>query len=255
MLPSLPFLKNCYYHCPCIAPQREHPVTLQCLQSSKNKVPEIHCSTVTSSSMVSPERHYAIYLERKNTFCMNKYLTPLAVMALFLVGHHATAQTAIFVKIMDQNNILIKGGSTNRFYTNQIEAIGFGQENTSCSTNSPTGGGGACAGKVGHFILNMQINESVPLLDKALCAGNAMKTVDIYFVRTPGPTPVEYYSIHLQSVYITHVTNSDDLTNAGTVQFELDAAKISWTFTPQSNTGPAGTPVTFNWNVLTNSTF
>lgn len=184
---------------------------------------------------------------------MSRNFMLLAILAFLLPGRYAVAQN-IFVKILDQNGNLIEGESIDNRHANEIDALSFGQENTSCASN--TGGGGGqttCSGKAGHFIFNMNANKSLPLLDKALFSGASMRSVDIVF-RKGGANPTEYYKIHLETVLVTHVTNSGDTPAPPiAIQVELDAAKMGWTYIPQKADGSAGTPVKFGWDVTKNS--
>lgn len=188
---------------------------------------------------------------------MQKLYTIFCFMLCTILGRSVMAQSTIFVKLTQGNGEIIKGGSTAKGHTDEIIATAFGQENTGCTGNVAGGGGGgsACKGKMGHFIVNMVINEALPLLNKALFMGTALKSADIVFVKNSEDL-FQYYTIHMETIYVTHVTNSTE-NNASlpNVQFELDAAKTTWTFTPQKNDGTAGTPVTFGWDAVRNTSF
>lgn len=187
---------------------------------------------------------------------MNRIFTLLTCTILSLITHSAVAQTTnIYIKALDANGVLIQGGAQNARHANEIDATGLGQDNTGCSNNLP-GGPGACGGKLGNFIFNMPINQSLPILDKQLFMGTALKSVDIVFERAGGTAqPIQYYKIHLETVFVTHITNSGDNSSAPTVQVELAAGKAQWTYTPQSPSGQAGTPVSFGWDAIHNTSF
>lgn len=181
---------------------------------------------------------------------MSKFFTLVAIIGLLLPGKLVTAQN-IFVKILDKSGTLIAGESTDARHPNEIDATSFGQENTSCATNIGAGGG-VCSGKPGHFIFNMNLNKSLPPLNKALFTGAALTSVDIVF-RRAGGLQMEYYKLRLESVFVTHVTNSNDGTSTPTgVQVELDAARMGWTYIPQNPDGTSGTPLKFGWDITKN---
>jgi type VI protein secretion system component Hcp len=100
----------------------------------------------------------------------------------------------------------------------------------------------------------MGINQSLTYLKKALFTGTAMKSADITFMKQTGSSTVDYYKIHLDNVYITHVTNSVDNSLQPVFQVELDAAKITWTNSYQKPDG-SYTPVSFGWDVLLKKSF
>ena len=183
---------------------------------------------------------------------MKRVFTILSATLLFLSFSNAS-KAQIFVKIIDGSNNQIDGESLDAKHPKEINATTFGQENTGCaSTPVGSGGGTACGGTVGHFIFNMNLNASVPLLNKALFSGTHLRSADIVF-RKSGGAGTEYYKIHLESVTISHVTNSIDPGGLITVQVELAANKMGWTYIPQDQTGAPGTPVKFGWDTTTRS--
>lgn len=182
---------------------------------------------------------------------MKRTFTLLSSILLFL-SFSPTSKAQIFVKLLDGSGNLINGESTDARHKDEITATSFGQENTGCTVSTSGTGSGACGGTAGHFIFNMSINRSLPVLDQALFQGTQLKSADIVFRKTT----TEYYKIHLESVAVSHVTNSMDASSTVvTVQVELAADKIGWTYYPQSADGTIGTPVKFGWNTLTRSTW
>ncbi|HEY4289583.1 MAG TPA: type VI secretion system tube protein Hcp [Puia sp.] len=182
---------------------------------------------------------------------MKRIFTLLSTALLFLVFSTAS-KAQIFVKLVDGSGNTINGESTDAKHPNEINATTFGQENTGCAGNvgSGSGGGASCGGTAGHFIFNMNVNASLPLLDQAVFAGTHLRSADIVFRKATQ----EYYTIHLESVMISHVTNSvDPTTGAIAVQVELAADKMGWTYNPQKADGAPGTPVKFGWDATTRS--
>lgn len=150
---------------------------------------------------------------------------------------------------MDVSGTQINGESLDSRHPNEIVATSFGQENINCSSIS---GGSPCSGKPGHFIFNMAINKSLPLLKKALYNTEHLTSIDIVF-RKAGTSGFEYYKIHLENVIVTHVT---DATEGGAIvsnQIEVDAAKFGWTYIPQKPDGSADTPIKFGWDITSNA--
>ena len=169
---------------------------------------------------------------------MKKIFTLLSATLLFLsFSNPSNAQ--IFVKIIDNAGNQINGESIDARHANEINATTFGQENTGCASAAGGGGGGgggtSCGGTAGHFIFNMNINASVPVLDGHVFFGTHLISADIVFRKSGSGT--EYYKIHLESVVVSHVTNSVDPAGLITIQVELAAEKMGWTYTPQDANG------------------
>ena len=179
-----------------------------------------------------------------------KRIFTLLSATLLLLSFNNASNAQIFVKIIDGAGNQINGESVDARHANEINATTFGQENTGCAGTGGGGGGTSCGGTAGHFIFNMNVNASVPVLDGHVFFGTHLRSADIVFRKNN----LEYYKIHLESVIVSHVTNSVDPTGLITVQVELAADKMGWTYTPQDpKTGGPGTPVKFGWNALTRS--
>lgn len=154
----------------------------------------------------------------------------------------------IFIKIINPN---IDGESTVRGHENEISAIRYAQEATTCDISNPGSGGGTCKTTTSSFAFDLNLDKAIIGLRSALYKGTHFQKVQITF-RKPGSTPFEYYKITLGEVIVSKIT---DATNGNTNQFQVQfsAAKYFWTYIPQSDTGGAGTPVTFGWNSLANT--
>jgi type VI secretion system secreted protein Hcp len=179
---------------------------------------------------------------------MKTVLSFLIVSLISIVSAHAQV-TEIFVKIIDANGTQINGESNDIKHQNEIVTTSFGQENINCSTIT---GGVPCAGKAGHFIFNMNINKSLPLLKKALYNTEHLLSVDIVF-RKAGGTPFEFYKIRLENVIITHITDAADASTGVKNQVEADAARFGWTYIGQKSDGTSDAPIKFGWDVTSNS--
>lgn len=154
----------------------------------------------------------------------------------------------IFVKVIDASGTQINGESADIKHLNEIVTTSFGQENINCSTIT---GGAPCAGKPGHFIFNMGISKSLPLLKKALYNTEHLTSIDIVF-RKSGGAPFEFYKIRLENVIVTHITDAADITSSVKNQVEVDAARFGWTFIPQKSDGSGDIPVKFGWDITSN---
>jgi type VI secretion system Hcp family effector len=183
---------------------------------------------------------------------MRKVSTLIPLFIALLCTGSVFAQSDIFVKIIDGSGALIKGASTDKTHPDEIMAVSYGQDNTGCPITAGGGGTGACNANLGNFIFNMTGDKSLPLLNQALFTNNVLHSVDIVFRKATagGATQsIEYYKVHLETVSITHITNSYD--NAGSLlaQVTLSAAKAGWTYTGQKASGAPDTPVKWGWDI------
>ncbi|MEO6868955.1 MAG: hypothetical protein ABI168_04880 [Ginsengibacter sp.] len=106
-----------------------------------------------------------------------KKILPLIILSLFSVLNAHSQATEIFFKIIDAAGSQISGECTDLEHPNEIVPTTFGQKNINCSTITD---GASCSGKPGHFIFNMNINKSLPLLKKALYNAEHLLSVDIF---------------------------------------------------------------------------
>ena len=178
---------------------------------------------------------------------MKRFITSLSFMLLVTSVTSVFGQSNIYVKITDNQGNVINGESTSSTHKNEIQAVSFGQENTGCTAQGAGGGSGSCKAIAGHFIFNMYINQSVIALNQALFNGTHLLGADIVFEK-PGTNNYAYYKIHLDDVTVLHITNSIDNQTTPTVQVELNARRITWTYTPQNGNGTPGTPVSFGYD-------
>lgn len=173
----------------------------------------------------------------------------IAFNALFLFGSYYSNAQQIFIKITS-SSITIEGESTVVRHEKEIIALAFGQETNGCNPSQT--GGGACVPTTSNFAFDMHINTATNGLRNAQYKGTHLETVEVTFAKPNGGGLFEYYKIKLANVLVTKITDATDgSSNINQVQFA--AEKFFWTYTPQTGTGSPGTPVTFGWNLKTNS--
>ncbi len=159
------------------------------------------------------------------------------------------AQTVtVFVKALDNNNVLIQGESTDAVHANEIVATTFGQTSALCTPAQ------TCGVASGNFILNIGISKAVNPLKRSMYLNQTLNSVDVVF-RKAGANPFEYYKIHMENVTVTSVSESQSSGELNIFQIYLDPQKFHWSYIPQLNTGQAGTPIKFGWNKLTNTEY
>ncbi len=121
---------------------------------------------------------------------------------------------------------------------------------------SATGGGGARAGRASwedfHFTKN--VSKASPKLMLACASGQHINFATLT-CRKAGEFQQDFLMIKLQDVLVSSyadagsdtVNNDLPLDNAS-----LNFRKITFTYTPQTDTGKPGTPVTTGWDLAAN---
>ena len=174
---------------------------------------------------------------------------PLVLIAAGLaVSGPAAAAEEIFLRLDG-----IVGGATAAGHQNEIVVSTYSQA-FSNTASAVTGGGGG-AGKVtcGEIIVMKSIDKSSPKLIGAVVIGNHIATGDIKFDSTRGNgTLVESYHVALTDVIVTDIAQMDHTPHGVMEQVTLSARQFKFTFTPTTNAGGAGAPISFSVDCSTN---
>lgn len=171
-----------------------------------------------------------------------KYILSGIFIFFCLIGHGQE----IFIKVSN-----IKGESLVRGHEDEIEALRFAQESSSCDFQTAGSGGGSCKITTSSFAFDMKINSGIIGLKEAMYRSTHIAKVFIVF-RKPGSIPYEYYKINLENVIVSKMTDATD-GNANICQVQFSAAKFFWTYIPIKSTGAPGTPVSFGWDAQANT--
>lgn len=145
----------------------------------------------------------------------------------------------------------IEGESTDEKHKNEIAVLSFTQSWINTTTVS-----GAGKGKVqcGAITLMKTIDKSSPVLVKKTIQGTHIASGQLTF-RSEGAQPIEYYTIKLNEIFITEVTQIDSADPARIIEkVVLNARKFEYVYTPQSETGEAGGLVKAGYNCATTET-
>ena len=147
----------------------------------------------------------------------------------------------------------VDGESKDKKHTKEIDVMSWswGMSNS----GSAHVGGGAGAGKVNvqDLTFTKYVDSASPKLMLACCNGKHYDTA-LLTVRKAGEKPVEYIKIKLTEVLITSVSTGgsggeDRLTENVTLNF----AKVHLDYTPQDDTGAAGTAIPMEWDIAANA--
>jgi type VI secretion system secreted protein Hcp len=141
----------------------------------------------------------------------------------------------------------IAGSATAAGHQNEIAVSSYSQA-FSNTTSTVTGSGGG-AGKVncGEIIVTKNIDKSSPKLIGSVVTGSHIATGDIRFDSTRGNgTLVESYHVALTDVVVTEIQQKDHTPQGVMEQVTLSARQFMFTFTPTTNAGGSGTPISFS---------
>jgi type VI secretion system secreted protein Hcp len=170
----------------------------------------------------------------------------LAVAATAAIAGPAPALADTFLKLGD-----IKGESTDSKHKGEIEVLSFTQ--SFINTFSTVGGGGG-AGKMecGAVTMMKSIDQSSPMLLKAVATGQHIKEGILTFrAASQGPAAAEYYVIKMTDVFVTELSQTDSADpNRIFEKLVLNARTFEFKYTPSNITGSLGTPVSFKWDCL-----
>jgi type VI secretion system secreted protein Hcp len=147
----------------------------------------------------------------------------------------------------------IAGGATAAGHPNEIALSTYSQAFS--NTASATTGSGGVAGKVkcGEIIVTKNIDKSSPKLIGEVVTGNHIPTGDIRFDSTRGNgTLAESYHVALTDIIVTEVSQMDHTPHGVMEQVTLSARQFKFTFTPTTDSGTAGTPISFSVDCGTN---
>ncbi len=98
------------------------------------------------------------------------------------------------------------------------------------------------------------VDRASPFLRQVAASGDA-GTVTIDFVRRDGAVePYTYLQIQLQGAIVNEVSMTTQSANSVSQEIVIfDYVTIKWTYWPLTLGGTVGSPISFGWNVATNS--
>lgn len=172
------------------------------------------------------------------------YYLLCTVCSTFLISNNF-AQTTVFIKAFDYNNVKLDGGSVAAGHLKDIEPLSYSQGVSVCG--SP---GSTCPPVISDFTIMMVLNPASVTAKQMLLKGEHLKKVDVYYRKTPAT--FDYYNIHMEDVTITTVQESGS-SEAPTISMSFSAQKIAWQYTAAKTDGTAGTKTKTGWDFSTNT--
>lgn len=147
----------------------------------------------------------------------------------------------------------IAGESTHASHKDEIDVESWSWGVTHPASSSGGSGGGGGAGKASfedsHFV--SRISTASPALFTACASGSHIKEGLLTGNRGSGKG-IDYLKYKLRDVVVTSLIQSDTDAEPPVEQFSLSYSKVEWSYTPQSSSGKAGTPIKAGWDLKTN---
>jgi type VI secretion system secreted protein Hcp len=174
--------------------------------------------------------------------------TPVLMAVGLAASGPAAAADEIFLRLDG-----IAGGATGAAHQNEIVISTYSQAFSNTTSAVTGGGGGAGKVKCGEITVMKNIDKSSPKLIGAVVTGSRIATGDIVFdsIRGNG-IPLESYHVALTDVIVTDIAQMDRTPQGVMEQVTLSARQFKFTFTPTTNTGGAGAPISFSVDCSTN---
>ncbi|HWG47019.1 MAG TPA: type VI secretion system tube protein Hcp [Gemmataceae bacterium] len=151
----------------------------------------------------------------------------------------------------------VKGESTDKSHTGEIQVEGFSLGASNPSTIS-SGTSGSSTGKVNMSTLtiNKRTDKSSAILFQACCSGEHYGTAKLT-VRKSGKTPLEYLIYTFTEVFVNSVqwngtTGEKEDSPLEEVQFSFASVHVK--YVPQKPDGSGDSPIEGGWDVQTNTT-
>jgi type VI secretion system secreted protein Hcp len=177
---------------------------------------------------------------------LNSVLAASAVTAVLMSPLNATAASDMFLKLGD-----LTGESHDKAHKGEIDVLSWSWGESKSITTQARGGGQAVPlSCITDLSLTKYIDSATPHIITSGIKNDTFPTAKLT-IRKAGETPIEYFTITMSNVSIVSYTTGgsggeDRLTENLTLHF--NAAQGA--YTPQDQTGKAGTPIT--WDVSEN---
>src|SRR5436305_538101 len=123
-----------------------------------------------------------------------------AVLSVFSYKTTSAQSYQIFIKALDQNGVLLNGGSTVAGRTNYIEALSYshgliGCPGITCPSCPP------CKVQASDYSFYMLFNAATITAKQIMLTNSLLRSVDVYYRRSN--QTFDFYRIHMENVAIT----------------------------------------------------
>jgi type VI secretion system secreted protein Hcp len=146
----------------------------------------------------------------------------------------------------------VDGESTRAGFEKQIELLSFswGASN-SVTMGSAGGGGGGGKASVSSFNCLKATDAASPTLFQGCCAGKHYPKAKVTLRKAGGDAPVDYLVYEFEKVYVDSIqwSGSSGGDDRPTESLGISFGKVTVTYTGQSATGAAASPVVGSWDL------
>lgn len=150
----------------------------------------------------------------------------------------------------------VEGESTRKGFEGKIELMSFNMNVSNPTTIGSGGGGGAGKAVMSPVMLTKYTDASSPAIFQACCKGTHYPTAKITLHKAGGEEAVDYLILEFEKCYISSYNQSGSSggDDRSIDQIAMDFGKVTFTFTPQTETGAKGSPQVASWDVMAVST-
>ena len=173
---------------------------------------------------------------------MRKIICLLLFATFMLFCNSSFSQVYLFIKALDNNGVLLNGGSTQPGHTNQIDGLSFSQgASNACTTCIPQGS---------DFTFMMVLNPAAVGFRQMLFKSLHLQSVDITYSKGA----VDFYKMHMENVIITAYQESGS-NEIPTISVSINPAKQAWQYTIIKTDGTAGAKTKGGWDFSSNTEY
>src|ERR1043166_9186871 len=131
---------------------------------------------------------------------MRKITCLLFTATLLLFSSGAFSQSIyLFIKALDNNGVMLNGGSIQPGHTNQIDGLSYSQGVANACDTCPQGS---------DFTFMMSLNPATVGMRQMLLKGLHLQSLDVTYQKPGTSGTIDFYKMHMEDVRITSVQES-----------------------------------------------
>ena len=147
----------------------------------------------------------------------------------------------------------IDGEAQDKAHAKEIDVLAWSWGMSQSGTMHTGAGGGSGKVSVQDISITKYVDSASPHIMTYCCTGKQFASAKLTIRKAGGTAPVEYVIIELKDVIVTSTsTGGSGGEDRLTENISLNFAKFSYTYTPQDQTGKAGTQIPISWNIAKN---
>ncbi len=146
----------------------------------------------------------------------------------------------------------VEGESTRKGFEKKIELLSFNLNVSNPTTIGSGGGGGSGKASMAPVSLTKYTDAASPAIFQACCKGTHYPKAKITLHKAGGDEAVDYLVLEFEKCYISSYSQSGSSggDDRSIDQIAMDFGKVTFTYTPQAETGSKGSPQVASWDVM-----